>query len=131
MIIGKFKRLPKGEIYVGGEMSEIVQFGLIGRSIANAAISLTKSLVSGLHYSFGTLNNTNNNTNNNTTDDEDNRIKEKPHLVAPLFLAFDKIIITKENETPPELGSSDYAAVLLLLPVTTTSLLIMIRSTIY
>ncbi len=67
-----------------------MELGLITRSIARAAISLCSSMVGDLHSSLG--------------DNKNGELFQLPHLVAPMFITFDKIILTAPGETPPPLG---------------------------
>ncbi len=87
---GKFKRAPIGEVYVGAEVTNKVDLGIITRSLAKAAIKFCGTLVSDLHSSFG--------------DDPETSNYEMPHLVSPLFPTFDKIVVSAPNETPPTMG---------------------------
>lgn len=87
---GKFKRMPQGEIYVGAEASLKMELGMITRSIARAAINLCSSMVGDLHSSLG--------------DNKNGELFQLPHLVAPMFITFDKIICTPPGEKPPPLG---------------------------
>lgn len=87
---GKFKRMPQGEIYVGAEASLKMELGLITRSIAKAAINLCSTMVGDLHSSLG--------------DTKGKELYQLPHLVAPMFITFDKIICTPPGEKPPPLG---------------------------
>lgn len=87
---GKFKRLPQGEIYVGAEASLKMELGLITRSIARAAINLCSSMVGDLHSSLG--------------DNKNGELFQLPHLVAPMFITFDKIICTQPGEKLPPMG---------------------------
>lgn len=87
---GKFKRLPQGEIFVGAEASLKMELGLISRSVAKAAINLCSTMVGDLHSSLGDM--------------KGNELYQLPHLVAPMFITFDKIVLTSKGETPPPLG---------------------------
>jgi hypothetical protein len=90
---GKFKVVPQGEVYVGAESAYKMELGLITRSISKAACNFCATMVSNLHYSFGDEQNPSTNPN-----------FETPHIVAPLFATFDKIIQTPPGEIPPKLG---------------------------
>lgn len=67
-----------------------MELGLITRSIAKAAINLCSTMVGDLHSSLG------------ETKGKD--LYQLPHLVAPMFITFDKIICTPPGEKPPPLG---------------------------
>lgn len=87
---GKFKRLPKGEIYVGADCEIGMQLGLLTKSFCHGVLRFTATMVKNLHYSFG--------------DSSDDPNRENAHVVSPLFSTMDKILITAPGETPPELG---------------------------
>ena len=84
---GKFKRAPTGTVYAGGEISEQMRLGLVAKGICGILLKLVKSVAPDTHYSFG-----------------DNGEKEKPHIVIPAWSFFDRLIVTKPGEEPPELG---------------------------
>lgn len=87
---GKFKREPAGEIFVGAEAQSRLELGLLTRSIANGAMKLAGTMAQDLHYHFG--------------DPPSDPNHQLPHVVAPMFTTFDKIIVTPPGETPPVLG---------------------------
>ena len=87
---GKFKRLPAGEVFVGAEASQRMELGLITRSIAKAAINLCSTMVGDLHSSLGDM--------------KGRELFQVPHMVAPFFITFDKIICTPKGEKLPPLG---------------------------
>lgn len=89
-IQGQFKRLPQGEIYMGAYVSNKMELGLITRSIAKAALSYVGSRVTNMHYSFG-------------DSDPNDPAFQLPHCVSPMFVTFDKIIVTPPGETPPKI----------------------------
>lgn len=89
-IQGKFKQLPTGDLYCGIESSNKVELGLITRSISKAALSFFSKIIIGLQHSFG--------------DSKSEPDFEEAHLVAPMFNAMDKIIVTKPGQTPPKVG---------------------------
>ena len=61
----------------------------ITRSISKAAMQFAGSVVNDLNYSFGT-----------TGEDY-----EVPHVVAPIFPTFDKVIVSPPGTTPPPMGT--------------------------
>jgi hypothetical protein len=67
-----------------------MELGLISRSVAKAAINLCSTMVGDLHSSLGDM--------------KGNELYQLPHLVAPMFITFDKIVLTQPGETPPPLG---------------------------
>jgi hypothetical protein len=87
---GKFKRMPVGEIYVGADVTNKMELGIITRSFSRAILKFIASMVNDLHYSFG--------------DFPDTVGFEKPHIVAPLFPTMDKIVETPEGGEPPPMG---------------------------
>jgi hypothetical protein len=74
---GKFKRKPEGEMYVGAEISEKMELGLITRSISLAALKLCSTMANDLHSSLGEA--------------KRGALYQRPHAVAPLFTTFDKV----------------------------------------
>ena len=77
---GKFKRQPRGEVYVGAEVSEKMELGFITRGISSAALKLASTMADNLHTSLG--------------ENRDNELYQRPHACAPIFTTFDKIIET-------------------------------------
>ena len=68
---GRFKRMPVGEIYVGADVTNKMELGIITRSFSRAILKFINTMVNDLHYSFG--------------DSPGTPGFEKPHIVAPLF----------------------------------------------
>lgn len=66
-----FKRMPVGEIYVGADVTNKMELGIITRSFSRAVLKFINTMVNDLHYSFG--------------DSPGTSGFEKPHIVAPLF----------------------------------------------
>ncbi len=87
---GKFKREPIGNIYVGIEAPQKMELSTFTRSISHAALQLGRTIVSDLHYSFG--------------DDLSDPNHQIPHLVAPLFPALDRLIVTPPGGILPEIN---------------------------
>lgn len=87
---GNFKRMPVGEIYVGADVTNKMELGIITRSFSRAILKFVNTMVNNLHYSFG--------------DFPDAVGFEKPHIVAPLFSTMDKIVETPEGGVPPPMG---------------------------
>jgi hypothetical protein len=67
-----------------------MELGLITRSFARAAINLCSTMVGDLHSSLG--------------DNKGNELFQLPHMVAPMFITFDKIICTPKGEALPPMG---------------------------
>jgi hypothetical protein len=84
---GKFKRAPIGTVYAGGEISDQMRLGLVAKGICGILLKLVKSVAPDTHYSFG-----------------DNGAKENPHIVIPAWSFFERLVVTKPGEEPPELG---------------------------
>ena len=87
---GKFKREPAGEVFVGAETVHKMELGILTRSISNAVMRFVGTLVDDLHYSFG--------------DNQEDPNHQLPHIVAPIFPTFDKILVTPPGEALPPLG---------------------------
>lgn len=87
---GRFKSFSGGVLYMGGELRELrqMQLGVLTKGIARGLLGLLHKKYPLLHYSFG-----------------DSAGVEAPRIVFPLWSAADWLIITKEGEVPPELGS--------------------------
>jgi len=84
---GKFKRAPQGTLYAGGEISSQMKLGLVAKGICGLLLKFVKSVAPDTHYSFG-----------------DSSNKEKPHIVVPAWSFFERIVVTKSGEEPPEMG---------------------------
>jgi hypothetical protein len=91
---GKFKRAPTGTVYAGGEISHQMRLGLVAKGICGILLKLVKSVAPDTHYSFG-----------------DNGDKERPHIVIPAWSFFERLVVTKPGEEPPELGQEFVEAV--------------------
>jgi hypothetical protein len=87
---GSFKRLPLGEIVVGGESTNKMDLGIIMRSLCKAVCKFGASIIPDLHYSFG--------------DPQNKDDYELPHMSAPLFSTMDKVVVTSKGGVPPVMG---------------------------
>lgn len=87
---GKFKREPQGEIYVGAEVTSKMELGMLTRSISKAALRFCGTMVNDLHYSFG-----------EATSDPNHQV---PHLVAPIFPTFDKVLVSPPGTALPPMN---------------------------
>ena len=87
---GKFKRLPQGEIVVGGESSNEMELGMIMRTICKSVCNFAGTFITDLSFSFG--------------DSQKKEDYELPHMSAPLFPTMDKIMVTPDGKTPPIMG---------------------------
>ena len=88
---GKFKKKPKGMLYMGGEVPNRMRLGLISKGFCTILLALVKRLVPGLHFSFG-----------------DRQETEYPHISFPLHRAVDEFVHTSQNQTPPSLGTASF-----------------------
>ncbi|CAM9874990.1 unnamed protein product [Ascophyllum nodosum] len=94
-IQGQLKSLPKGEVYMGGELEERPKQGLVTQTVSKIVMSFAKQMVRSLHYSFG----------------EKRAVSEPldaqaPHVTFPLYRVMDWFVVTPPNETPPPLGKA-------------------------
>lgn len=87
---GKLKRVPEGTLYAGGEISNPMQLGLVAKGICGLLLKFIKSVAPDIHYSFG-----------------DSKEKEKAHIVVPAWSFFERLVVTKPGEEPPEMGSGE------------------------
>ncbi|CAM9517348.1 unnamed protein product, partial [Hapterophycus canaliculatus] len=92
-IQGKLKLLPKGEVYMGGELEERPKQGLVTQTLSKIVMSFAKQMVKSLHYSFG-----------ERRPSSDPLDVEKPHVTFPLYRVMDWFVVTPKDETPPALG---------------------------
>jgi hypothetical protein len=84
-IQGKFKRIPRGKMYMGGQITE-PSLGGMTKGISNLLLRLlSRHVGANLAYSFG-------------TDDE------LPHISFPLMTCMENVVITKPHERIPSLG---------------------------
>mmetsp|Transcript_7421 Transcript_7421/g.10614 ORF Transcript_7421/g.10614 Transcript_7421/m.10614 type:complete len:372 (+) Transcript_7421:70-1185(+) len=88
---GKFRRIPKGPIYLALEIPqrEKLNVTLAMRAILKASMQLMRAMgIKDVHTSYG----------GEGGDD-------LPHMASPAFHSFDRVVITKEGEKPPTLGT--------------------------
>ena len=87
---GKFKRKPRGALYMAIEMPQKSEYKLSWplKAVINASIKFIKSWgYEWIHMSYG-----------------GGKGGDTPHLSSPAFQAFDRIVITPDGSTPPPLG---------------------------
>lgn len=85
---GKFLEKPKGTLYIGGEIEEKMNIGVVLRTMAGMMLRLVKSLSYGdFHHSFGST-----------------KKREKPHIVTSFYNGVDRFHVTPPGEVPPALG---------------------------
>jgi hypothetical protein len=85
------KVLPKGEVMLGGELFDKMQVSFVTRTLLSFLMKFAMSLNPFLHFGFG-------------DDHKQDGMFEFPHFTFPLFRVMDRVVVTPENETPPELG---------------------------
>ncbi|KAF1329015.1 Pleckstrin homology-like domain, partial [Globisporangium splendens] len=88
---GKFKRPPRGTVYLGGELPAQISPGIFTRSIALVIMGIIQQLVGNVNFSFGDL---------------DNDVV--PSIALPLYQSADQLIVTPAGEMPPRLGERDF-----------------------
>ena len=86
---GRFKRPIDGTMYTGGEvLLPQMQLGLLTKGVARGMLSLISAVLP-IHYSFG----------------QPKVSEERPHIVSPLMISADRMIITPDGQPPPRLGT--------------------------
>lgn len=90
-IQGKMKQLPTGNVMLGGELQEKVEFGLVTRTLISILMRFTAKLLPSMRYSLGEAYSADGNY-------------ECPHISSPLFRTMDRVWVTPEGEEPPPLG---------------------------
>jgi hypothetical protein len=90
-IQGKMKQLPTGNVMLGGELQEKIEFGLITRTLISILMKFTAKLLPSMRYSLGEAY-------------KPEGKYECPHIASPLFRTMDRVWVTPEGEEPPELG---------------------------
>ena len=86
--------MPKGDIFVGADISTKMELGIITKSFCRAILSFARTMAEDLHYSFG--------------DYPDSPNYEIPHLVGPLFKSMDRVVVTPAGQEPPKIGTPFY-----------------------
>jgi len=72
---------------MGIEIAQQMKLGLVAKGLCSMLLNFMQRLMADIHYSFG-----------------DSSNNEYSHIVFPLK-NIDRLVITKEGETPPKLGS--------------------------
>jgi hypothetical protein len=85
------KQLPTGNVMLGGELQEKIEFGLITRTLISILMKFTAKLLPSMRYSLGEAY-------------KPEGKYECPHIASPLFRTMDRVFVTPEGEEPPELG---------------------------
>ncbi|OQR99094.1 hypothetical protein ACHHYP_07406 [Achlya hypogyna] len=96
---GQFKKEPKGPVYIGGEVADRLQFGLLSTSFCRVILSLATLRLAGLRYCFGQ---------NCLNDAGTTTLKEPAHISFPLHTAVDEFHCTPPGQTPPQLGQESF-----------------------
>jgi len=84
---GRFKQETRGAMWLGGEVTERMELGLLTKSLARLLLNVIRQLSGQLHFSFG-----------------DRADREWAHICFPLSRAADRLVRTPPGETPPVLG---------------------------
>jgi hypothetical protein len=89
---GQIKKPVGPNIIMGAELQEKLEMGLVTRALVNILMAFCGKLINNFRYSFGEPYNKDGNY-------------EVPYVCFPMFRTMDRVVITPEGETPPELGS--------------------------
>lgn len=81
---GKFKRLPDGPIFFGGEITKKMELGMITRGICGGLLQMGRAVNAYMHHSFG-----------------DTKNVELPHITGPFWSSVDRLHITPGSQIPP------------------------------
>lgn len=91
---GRFKRKPRGVVYLGGELPSRVSLGFFTKSIALVIVGIIQQLVGLVYVSFG-----------GAVEDAN----ERPCVSFPLYQSVDQFTVTAAGgATPPPLGADDF-----------------------
>lgn len=92
----KLKKIPTGDVYVGCELDEPPQMGMIQRALVNAALKFVKKMNPGFGYYFSSEN----------TSSVDG--KTPSYLSFPVGSSMDRFVASKPGEEVPTLGKEIY-----------------------
>ena len=94
-IQGRFKvATDNAVVYTGGEVTiKQMQLGLLTRGVARGLLSLISAVLP-IHYSFG-----------QPTTSRGVTQPELPHIVSPLMISADRMVVTPQGQLPPSLGA--------------------------
>lgn len=98
----KLKHVPEGPLFLGCELEHAIKVGSLTKGLVNLLLAMVRRINPGFHYSWGPSDV--HNTKNIDPEDLANGNYEKTHLSFPVEASMDRIVITKEGETPPKLG---------------------------
>jgi hypothetical protein len=94
----KLKKVPTGQsIYFACELEEPIKMGIVQRAFVGAAMAFMKSTNPTFHYSIT-------GSKEKTSDGK----YEMPHMSFTVEGSLDRLVVTKPEETPPELGMAIY-----------------------
>eukprot|EP00037_Helgoeca_nana_P005108 m.49444 g.49444 ORF g.49444 m.49444 type:complete len:515 (+) comp16117_c0_seq1:159-1703(+) len=91
-IQGRFKTVPTGRLFMGGELIGLAKMNLnaVWRGIAWGVLRAIRALSPGeLHHSFGSE-------------------TEHPHISSTAFNMLEKVVVTPADQVPPQLGREIY-----------------------
>ncbi|KAL3937709.1 MAG: hypothetical protein SGBAC_007236 [Bacillariaceae sp.] len=92
----RFKKVPKGPLFLGCETESTIKMSRFTRSLVGLLLGMIKRINSGFHYSFGSK--------DLTEEQVQSGDYEKTHLSFPVEASMDRVVITKPGEDPPTLG---------------------------
>jgi hypothetical protein len=88
---GQFKIVPSGACYLGGELKDgKMDLGMMAGALARVVLGMLRRLTTGMQHGFG-----------NGKDGPDATL---PHLVFPVWVAADRLVVTPAGEEPPPMG---------------------------
>lgn len=93
----KLKKVPTGPLFLGCELEHPVKVGAISKGLVGLLLAMVRRINPGFHYSWGPDHKT-------SAEQFDAGAYEKTHLSFPVEASMDRIVITKPNQEPPELG---------------------------
>lgn len=113
---GRFKRAPRGAVFLGGELPARIAPGFFTRSLALVIVGLIRQLlpVGNVHFSFGDDGREENPSRSRSArrGSASRQTRELPAISFPLYQSVDQFVDTPEGEEPPELGSIDFGETL-------------------
>jgi hypothetical protein len=94
---GKFKKTPESPIFFVNSLDGPIEMGVIQRTFVKAALRFVKAKNPGFTYNLAGF--------DEYSKEEIKEGKyEKPYLAFPFESSLNKIVVSKQNETPPSLG---------------------------
>ena len=89
---GRFKQLPRGVLYLGGEVLEPTKLGVVSKGLANVLLKFITLWANSRRLSLHCC-----------LDDKEGR--QLAHVTMPLWCAADRIVATPAGCAPPQLGT--------------------------